>query len=320
VGFTDARELLRSLGEDIVDEAFDDLFAQGVPSSKAERVLRRFSQRWRDYTRAALMVMSCKAVGGVPEHVRPAAKALVLSGGAFDLHDDIIDRSFERRKNRRKSIQGLYGMEATLLAGDALLIGGLVLLAEMPGVPPERARRSVSEIRRGLFELGSAEMDELALVRDLGSTPRRYLRIVHMKASDVEAYTKVGAILGGGSEEEIDALGRYGRHLGEVCILRDDLEDTFNDAWELRSRISRESLPLPIVYSLGDSRCRSLLRGMFSKSPEDISEDELDRLIEVIDANRGFEKGQDLIDRHVRKAKVEARRLDDPEPFLALFH
>lgn len=316
----DAKDMLRTYGEGIVNEAFDELFASGIPSPMAERVLRRFAQRWRDYTRAALMVMSCQAVGGRPEWVRTAAKALVLAGGAFDLHDDIIDRSFVRKKARKKSIQGIYGMEATLLAGDALLIGGLIDLTEMPGVSKDRARQAVLEIRKGLFELGSAEMEELAFVRDLGSTPRRYLRIVWMKSADVEAYTKVGAILGGGSEEEISALGRFGRCLGMICILRDDLEDTFNDFSELRSRIAKESLPLPIVYALKDERCRSRLQGMFQRLPGEPSDAELKELIAIIDQNRGFEKGQNLISRYVREAKREAMRLKDPFPFLALFH
>ena len=86
----------------------------------ARRVLRRFSRRWTDYSRAALMVMACQAVGGDARSVRSAAKGLVLAGGAFDLHDDIIDRSFVRTEKGKESIQGIYGMEATLLAGDAL--------------------------------------------------------------------------------------------------------------------------------------------------------------------------------------------------------
>lgn len=316
----DTQEMLREYGEEIVNEAFEGLFSGGITSPMANRILRRFARRWRDYTRAALMVMSCRAVGGDPELVRSAAKGLVLAGGAFDLHDDIIDRSFVRKKIRKKSIQGLYGLEATLLAGDALLIGGLMNLVEMPGVADKTKMRAVDEIRKGLFDLGSAEMDEMPLVRNLGTTPRRYLRILWMKSADVEAYTKVGAIIGNGTEEEIEALAKYGRCLGMICILRDDLEDTFNDFHELRSRILNESLPLPIVYSLKDERCRSLLSGMFDGFPKEPSDAQLNDLIKIIDDNHGFEKGQALIDRYVRMAKAEARKLRDPAPFLALFH
>jgi geranylgeranyl pyrophosphate synthase len=177
----------------------------------------------------------------------------------------------------------------------------------------------VVEITKGLFELGSAEMEEMAFVHNLGTTPRRYIRILWMKSSDMESYTKVGAMIGNGSKEEVEALGMYGRCLGMICILRDELEDTFNDFYELRSRISNESLPLPIVYSLEDRKCRSLLTALFKKPSDEISDNELERLIEIIDQNRGFEKGQALINKYVRRAKVEARKLTDPEPFIGLF-
>lgn len=317
----DDSRLFGALGAEIVDGAFADLFATDIPSPMANRVLTRFSGRWRDYTRAALMVLACRAVGGDPELVRPAAKGLVLAGGAFDLHDDIIDRSFVRKRRGKKTIQGLYGMEATLLAGDALLIGGLLELTEMPGVGKKEARRAIAAIRAGLFELGAAEMEELRLVRNLQATPRSYLRIVRMKGADVESYTRVGAIIGGGREEEIEALGRFGRCLGIVCILRDDLEDTFNDMSEFSSRLTKESLPLPLLYSLRDERCAGLLQGIWSR-PDGEGPDpaELKALIGVIDEHRGFERGQELINRYVRDAKRAASRLRDPEPFVRMFH
>jgi geranylgeranyl diphosphate synthase type I len=317
----DATDTLKSLGEPIVKEAFDDLFARRIASPMAKRVLRRFSHRWTDYTRAALMVMACRSVGGDGKSVRSAAKGLVLAGGAFDLHDDIIDRSFIRTEKGKKSIQGMYGVEAALLAGDALMIEGLIQLSHMPGVPEKVARRAVTVIQDGLFELGSAEMEELRYVRNLGVTPRSYLRIVRMKGADVESYTRVGAILGGGSAEEVDALGSFGRYLGMICIIRDDIVDTFNDLVECRSRLTRESLPLPVLYSLKDERVGTMLRGFWSKpEKEEISNEELAELIDIIHENQGFEKGQALINRYINTAKNALGPLKNPEPFKQLFY
>jgi geranylgeranyl pyrophosphate synthase len=136
------------------------------------------------------MVMACQAVGGDARSVRQAAKGLVLAGGAFDLHDDIIDRSFIRTEKGKKSIQGMYGVEASLLAGDALMIEGLIQLSHMPGVSENLARKAIGVIQDGLFELGSAEMEELRYVRNLNATARSYLHIVRMKGADVESYTR----------------------------------------------------------------------------------------------------------------------------------
>ncbi len=317
----DATQILRTLGEPIVKEAFDDLFERRIPSPMAKKVLRRFSRRWTDYTRAALMVMACQAVGGDVKSVRSAAKGLVLAGGAFDLHDDIIDRSFVMSEKGMKSIQGMFGMEASLLAGDALMIEGLIQLSNMPGVPAKVASKAVRVIQDGLFELGSAEMEELRFIRNLDSTPRSYLRIVRMKGADVESYTRVGAIIGGGSEREIEALGTFGRCLGMICIIRDDIVDTFNDLVECRSRLTRESLPLPVLYSLKDERVRAMLRDFWAKPEQDqITDEELDQLIGMIHENKGFEKGQALINRYIGTAKDALGPIKNPEQFRMLFY
>ncbi len=312
----DANKSLKSLGEPIVRAAFEDLLTNRVTSPLARRAMKHFAKRWKDYSRAALMVLSCKAVGGDPSAVYPAAKALVLAGGAFDLHDDIIDRSYVRGEKQRKSLLGIYGQEVVLLTGDALLIEGLSSFYELGDCfPKDKVKQIVSVIKAGLFELGSAEIEELSLVRNLAVTPKKYLRIVRMKAADVESYTRIGAIIGGGTEEEIDALGRFGRLLGMIVILRDDIEDTFNDKFELRSRVTKESLPLPILHVLDAPGCRDKLKDLF-ESPSD---KDLEELLSIVETNEGFEKSKTTIDTYVSDAKASLRGVSNPQYLLSLF-
>jgi hypothetical protein len=90
------------------------------------------------------------------------------------------------KEKKEKSLLGIYGTEATLLVGDALLIGGLSKLYKLKEtIPKNRFDEIVETIKDGLFELGSAEMEELKLIRNLQVTPKKYLQIVHMKAADV---------------------------------------------------------------------------------------------------------------------------------------
>lgn len=316
IALSDANESLRSLGEPIVRAAFEDLLSNRITSPLARRAMKLFAKRWKDYSRAALMALSCKAVGGDPSAVRPVAKALVLTGGAFDLHDDIIDHSYARGEKQRKSLLGIYGQEVTLLTGDALLIEGLSRFYELGNhFPQEKVEQIVSVVKAGLFELGSAEIEELSLVRNLQATPKKYLRIIRMKAADVESYTKIGAIIGGGTAKEVDALGRFGRLLGMIVILRDDIEDTFNDKFELRSRVTKESLPLPILHVLDAPGCRSKLEELF-ESPSDKG---LDELISIVESNAGFEKSKTTIETYVSKAKASLRGVRDPRCLLSIF-
>jgi len=72
-----------------------------------------------------------------------------------------------------------------------------------------------------------------------------------MKAADVEAHTHISAILGNASSKEIKAMSEYGRLLGMMIILRDDLIDLMVPE-ERKSRIKAEALPLPLLYGLRD--------------------------------------------------------------------
>jgi geranylgeranyl pyrophosphate synthase len=316
-------DTLKALGEPLVRSAFDDILSSKIPSLTAKKIIKRFSSRWKDYARPTLMVFACKSVGGDPSLVYPAVKALVLSGGAFDLHDDIIDCSYVRKEKKTKSILGMYGAEATLLIGDALLVEGLSYLYRLRDVLAKgKADEVVETIKRGLFELGSAEMEEMKLVRNLQVTPKRYLQIVHMKAADVESYTRVGGIIGGGSRREIETLGKFGRLVGMIAILRDDIEDTFNDKVELTSRLTKESLPLPIVLSLRDPACRQKLQSIYAsigdgKGP--INNEDLKELLSILESTHGFEKTVSVSEEYVKEAKSVIGGLKEPRFLLSLF-
>lgn len=313
----ETRDLLKEIGEPIVKSAFADVANAEIPSATARSALIGFSERWKDYSRAALMVMCCEAVGGDPAAVLPAAKALVLSGGAFDLHDDIVDGSMLRTDKGIQTTLGRYGQNVTMLAGDALLIEGLsqlYLLSKQ--MPLERVGEIVRTIKNGLYELGSAEVDELELVHNANVTPDVYLRMVRMKAADVESYTRVGAMTGGGSAEEIDALGTFGRMLGMAVILRDDIEDTFNDKRELFSRIAKESLPLPLIYSLDDPCCVEKITAIQATGDPA----ELDALLGIIENNGSFEKTKAYIQELLQQSKLALRHVKDPSKLLTLFN
>jgi len=316
-------DTLKTIGEPLVRSTFEDLLSSKIPSLTAKKIVKTFARKWKDYARPALMVFACRSVGGDPSLVYPAVKALILSGGAFDLHDDIIDRSYVRKEKKRKSILGMYGAEATLLVGDALLVEGLSYLYRLRDtLPKDRVEEVVETVKRGLFELGSAEMEELRLIRNLRVTPKKYLQIVRMKAADVESYTRVGGIIGGGSRKEIEALGRFGRLVGMIAILRDDIEDTFNDKIELSSRITKESLPLPLVYTLKDPALRQKLQKMYASiadPKEPLRNEDLCEILSMAEKNHGFEKTVNVTEQYVREAKSSIEGLKEPWLLLSLF-
>ena len=236
-----------------------EILNEKIESPEVREALAYFMRKyWRDTTRPALLSLFCEAVGGKADIAAPIAISAILMSGAVDIHDDIIDGS--KTKEVGPTVFGKFGKEIALLVGDVLLFKGLTVLlqAVRQNISVEKLSEIISITKRTSFELGDAEALELHFRGKIDITPAEYLHVLEKKAAIVEGYAQIGVILGNGSKEELENLGKYGKVLGMLIMLRDDLIDMI-DSTELKHRIERESLPLPIIYVLQNPKTRSLM-------------------------------------------------------------
>jgi len=244
------QKIFKKRGSKALEMARKEVLKEKIECKEAREALTYFiTEYWHDLARPTLLSLVCEAVGGDPELTTPIAVSMILISGAVDIHDDIIDRS--ETKDGRLTVFGKFGGDIALLVGDALLFKGLALLnqAVEEGVPAQKMRSIIDIVQRMFFELGDAEALELPLRGRPDMSPRKYLQIVRRKAADVEAHTRIGAIIGNASPSDIEAFGAYGRLLGMLIILRDDWIDVL-DFKEIRHRVQNECLPLPILYGM----------------------------------------------------------------------
>jgi len=254
------QEIFRKRGTKALGIAREEMLRETIECKEAKEALTYFMTRyWHDLARPALLSMVCEAVGGDPEITMPVGVPMILISGAISIHDDIIDKT--KAKSGYQTVYGKFGKEVALLVGDALLFKGFSLLSTVAekGVPPEKMSLIMRIVKDTFFELGDAEAMELLLRGRIDVLPKTYLHVVKKKAADVEAHTRIGAILGDGSKEQIEAMGHFGRILGMMIILRDDWIDLM-DPEESCHRIKWESLPLPLLYGMQDPIANSKLR------------------------------------------------------------
>jgi octaprenyl-diphosphate synthase len=201
---------------------------------------------FRDITQPGLLSLYCEAVGGNPDETRQMGAALVLLVGAADLHDDLIDDS--KIKNQKPTVLGKFGKEITILTGDALLIEGIYLLHKAIESYSAKKRNAIlGLIKQAFFDLSSAEAEEISHRGQTDLTAEQYLLIIQKKVAVSEATAKIGAILGNGTNEDLERLGEMGRVLGLLNTLRDEFIDVY-EAEELGNRFANEILPLPILF------------------------------------------------------------------------
>ena len=278
-------KLLEERGRTALEMARKTVLEEKIESKEVREALTYFiNEYWHDVTRPAILSLTCEAVGGNPNITTPIAVPLILISGAIDIHDDIIDQS--KDKGSRPTVLGKFGQDIALLVGDALMFKGFTLLykAVEIGIPAEKIAAIGDIIKKTFFELGDAEALELQFRGRIDVTPNEYLHVVRKKAADVESYTRISAIIGGGSEEEIDALGEYGRLLGMLVILRDDMIDML-DPEETIHRIKDEHLSLVILYALQNPEMKSLVSALLKKT---ITTQDAEKLSMLVDEAGGF--------------------------------
>ncbi len=287
------QKLLEERGRKALEMARKKVLEEEIECEKVREALKYFMTKyWHDVARPALLSLACEAVGGDPNMTTPIAIPMILISGGIDIHDDIIDQSMS--KGSRTTVLGKFGKDIALLVGDALLFKGFTLFHEAvkKGIPAEKVTAITNIIERTFFELGDAEALELEFRERTDITPEEYLRVVRKKAADVEAHTRISAILGDGSEEEIEALGEYGRLLGMLIVLRDDLIDMI-DFEEAVHRIKNEHLSLPILYALQNPEIRSALSPLILKKT--ITKKDAEKILRIVDRAGGFDRIEEFM-------------------------
>jgi geranylgeranyl pyrophosphate synthase len=207
--------------------------------------------------RPSVVMLSFKAVGGKEiSQAVPLAAAVELLHTASLVHDDINDQSDLRRG--QATVNAQWGDGLALLVGDFIFVRLLQLISDFP----PRAIRVLANCCTSIVEGETLQMLHL---RDLSLTEETYLKIVTLKTADLfSTCSELGAFVGGGTEEAIQALKEYGRYLGIAFQMRDDALDWVGQESDLgkpvASDLEQGAMSLaPIVALSRSDRAKDVL-------------------------------------------------------------
>jgi geranylgeranyl pyrophosphate synthase len=238
-----------------------------VKDPHLQSILGAVKKYWKDTFRPALTSFSCEAVGGTLEMASDASLMFTLASAGFGIHDDILDKS--THKHLRRTILGLYGTNGALLAGDLLIVKAWTTIHQMirRTCKPTQIADVVDTYGKLSVEICEGEFIETLCRRRLDIDIEYYMNFLWKAMAEMEACSKIGAIIGGGQDFEVEALGEFGRKLGLISRLGDDAEDCLNLKGTLLPRIKNESVPLPLLYAAKSSSKRfEKIQGIIKKS------------------------------------------------------
>jgi geranylgeranyl diphosphate synthase type I len=267
---------LRQRSKNGLELAKQMLQGEKMEHPKLHDALEHYIAYWDDFTHPGLFSIACEAVGGDPDDFVATQAAIAMMAAAFDIHDDIIDKS--KVKHKIPTVYGKFGGEIALLLGNAFLIEGFTLFGKTLKELNQQKANVFEIVKQSLYEFGNAHTLELSLKKRADLPPEEYLKIVKMKAASIEGDMRIGAIIGGGTRKEIEALARYGRILGTLAMLREEFVDVF-DIEELNQRTSSEYLPIPILYAMQDTESKKKIEKLLAKK---ITNKDIDALVDIV--------------------------------------
>lgn len=167
----------------------------------------------------ALCVAACELVGGRRDQATAAASALHLMYAASFAHEQLplTDRP---RPTSRPTTQHAYGPNIELLIPDGITPFGFELLAKSDDPAQNnsgRILRVTIEIARAMGSQGMVDGQYHELERPQSDNIRWIEHVSKKKEGGFYACSAAcGAILGEGSEEEIEKLRRFGLYVGMI--------------------------------------------------------------------------------------------------------
>ena len=280
--------------------------------------LAKYSANGGKRTRPVVCFLGCMAVGGSAELASSAAASVEHFHTAALIHDDIADEGELRRGE--PCLHLTMGLGLAINAGDLALsqVTGTVLQddrlddATKVRVLGELVRMTTRTIEGQALDIGWARDARWDISED------DYL----VMASHKTAYYSVavplacGAIIGGGTDEQVEVLRSFGMATGLAFQLQDDLLNLVGDkesvAKDFRSDITEGKRTLMVVHALANPQVSDELRGILSAHTTD--PELLARAVELMEQAGSIAHARELSLKLVREAKEALAPVELAQP------
>ena len=178
--------------------------------------------------RTILCLAACELVGGSSELAMPTAVALEMIHTMSLIHDDLPAMDNDDLRRGRPTNHKVYGDAMAILAGDAMLSRAFEMVAvRSANVPADRLLRVVGELALvsgapGLVGGQVVDLESEGQAVDLQTL--EYIHL-HKTAALLRACVVTGALIGGASDDQLEAMRTYANGIGLAFQIIDDILD-----------------------------------------------------------------------------------------------
>lgn len=248
--------------------------------------------------RPILVLLSTEACGGDERKALPAACAVEMVHTYSLIHDDLPAMDDDDLRRGLPTCHKKFGEATAILAGDALLTLAFQVLAS--GYPPATACGCCLELARGAGDCGMVAGQALDLAWEAGSPsalPRNLesLERIHAQKTGalfraclrLGAWSAQGERTGGPDRALLEAVDCFGRCLGMVFQITDDLLDVEGSVEQTGKRVGKDAARGKLTYPglLGVEESRRRARDYYGQARGALAplQERGDRLIGIVE-------------------------------------
>lgn len=269
--------------------------------------------------RPSLALFAAEAFGAPFEVALPAAVAVELVHNFSLVHDEVQDRDGER--HGRPTLWRRLGEAQAINAGDHLYTLAVRALTRGAG-PADRRLRALEVLMDAVGRMVRGQWADLSFETDDGVDSERYLAMVAGKTGALlGAPLAMGALLAGASDDDAEALRRWGEQVGLAFQVQDDYLGTWGDPGTTgksnTNDIARRKKTLPVIIGMGDPAAAAIIREAYARAPGE--EVDVARVVAALDACGAGERCREEARRHAAEAERLLTSLELAEPMRAEF-
>ncbi len=263
--------------------------------------------------RPVLCLSTCALFKDGYEQAKWPAMAIEVFHNFTLLHDDVMDNAGIRRG--KPTVVAKYGLNTAILSGDAMLIEAYRLLQKTDSPSFSLIVDTFNQTAREVCEGQQLDMD--FETRD-DVTAEEYIEMIRLKTAVLLAGAiKIGALAGGATAQDTQALYDYGILIGLAFQLQDDLLDSFGDPATFGKAIggdimeNKKTYMLISALALADSGQKREIQAWLA-NPDPVREEKIEAMRDLFEATGARTATEKKVEELYDKAMSKLREMEIP--------
>ncbi len=247
--------------------------------------------------RPLLLLLCARATDYDGDYHYSMAVVIELIHTATLLHDDVVDQSTTRRG--QETANELWGNAPSVLVGDFLYSRAFEIMVE------PNSMEIMKILSKATNQISEGEVLQLLNIKNANVTQREYYRVIERKTACLfKAACQIAGILSNSNQKVIEAMGKFGMHLGNAFQIIDDTLDYESDSniigKEVGDDLSEGKVTLPMIYAL--EKTTKSDKKILTDAIQNADASNINQVVEILMSVNAFQYSRDIANKESNMA------------------